>query len=127
MKEWTHPADFPVIEDVDPAKDYSVQIYTDGSKSNDGVCSGIAILLNNHVTQQLQYKLESRCSNNQAEQLAILKALEAADGLKLNQNSSKSIVLFTDSKITLDSLKNARNKQSYNRKYKAGIELPETQ
>ena len=33
----------------------------------------------------------------------------ARDGLELNQNSSKSIALFTDSKITLDSFKNARN------------------
>ena len=108
-KEWRHPAEFPAIEDVDPAKDYTVQIYTDGSKSTDGVGAGIAVLINGNISQQLLYKLDDKCSNNQAEQLAILKALETLEDLQLNQNCKRTIALYTDSKITVDSLKNSKN------------------
>jgi ribonuclease HI len=48
----------------------------EGSKSSSGVESGIAIFVNKHLTLQLMYKLAKQCSNNQAEQLTIVKALE---------------------------------------------------
>jgi ribonuclease HI len=49
-----------------------IQIFTDGSKSELGVGAGIAIFrLGNHL-KSLQYRLNKRCTNNQAEQLAIL-------------------------------------------------------
>ena len=109
LKEWPHPAKFPVIENVDPAKDYAVEIYTDGSKSKDGVGAGFAILHNGQIVRQLQYKLDDRCSNNQAEQLAILKALEKTPEVQLTLNAPKTIALYTDSKITLYSIQNSRN------------------
>jgi len=54
---------------------YMIQIYTDGSKSEKGVGSGIAIFIDGSLTFQLRYRLVEKCSNNQAEQLAIVKAL----------------------------------------------------
>jgi len=57
-------------------RDYTIEVYTDGSKSPSGVGAGIAIFKNKHLMFQLRYKLAERCSNNQAEQLAIAKALE---------------------------------------------------
>ena len=52
-----------------------IEIYMDGSKNEKGVGSGVAIFINGSLTLQLQYKLAEKCSNNQAEQLAIMKAL----------------------------------------------------
>jgi ribonuclease HI len=54
-------------------------------------------------------KLDNRCSNNQAEQLAIVKALEIIEMQKVKNNKSETAVIYTDSKITLDSIRNAKN------------------
>ena len=54
----------------------SIQIFTDGSKSEKGVGSGIVIFEAGQHIKILQCRLNIRCTNNQAEQLAILKALE---------------------------------------------------
>ena len=55
------------------------------------------------------YKLHERCSNNQAEQIAILKALEKIQSLQLAEDTEKIVVVNTDSKVTLDRLQK-RNK-----------------
>jgi ribonuclease HI len=52
------------------------KIFTDGSKSEHGVGAGIAIFIQSKLVHQLRYTLHNRCYNNQAEQLAIVKALE---------------------------------------------------
>ena len=56
----------------------------------------------------MQFKLHGHCTNNQAEQIAILKALEKLVELQAGQNGSydKYVALYTDSKITLDLLQN---------------------
>jgi ribonuclease HI len=53
----------------------------------------------------MKYKLHDRCSNNQAEQLAIVKALQAIKTIKTNKNIPRTIMIHTDSRITLESLK----------------------
>jgi len=54
--------------------------YTEGSKNEQGVGAGVAIFSGNELlVTKLKYKLVNRCSNNQAEQLAIAKALEALE------------------------------------------------
>jgi ribonuclease HI len=53
--------------------------------------------------------LDNRCSNNPAEQLAIAKALETIDEINIAENSPRKIGIFTDSRITIDSLKNVNN------------------
>jgi len=58
---------------------------------------------------QLKFKLDNRCSNNQAEQIAITKALEVIDAIDIAENSPRTIGIFTDSRITIDSLKNVNN------------------
>jgi len=59
--------------------DKTIQIYTDGSKNEQGVGAGVAIFSGKELVSKLKYKLDNRCSNNQAEQLAIAKALEALE------------------------------------------------
>ena len=51
-----------------------------------------------------KYKLQSCFSNNQAEQIAILKALKQLP--KLDDPKDRIAAIFIDSKVTLDSLKN---------------------
>jgi hypothetical protein len=72
-KDWLHPADsVRITEEQD---EHAIQIFTDGSKSEYGIGAGIAIFIQNKLAHQLRYILHNRCSNNQAEQLAIVKAL----------------------------------------------------
>lgn len=54
----------------------TVQAYTDGSKYEQGVGSGAAVFIRKEIVAHIKLKLDSRCSNNPAEQLAIIKALE---------------------------------------------------
>ena len=77
LKHWLHPADAVTIKEVAGNEEASVQAYTDGSKHGQGVGSGAAIFIGNEIVAQIKLKLDNRCSNNQAEQLAIVKALEA--------------------------------------------------
>jgi len=62
----------------------AIQIYTDGSKSEHGVGAGIAIFIQNKLAHQLRFTLHNRCSNNQAEQLAVVKALETIEKAQMN-------------------------------------------
>jgi ribonuclease HI len=56
----------------------------------------------------MKHKLYDRCSNNQAEQMAIVKALQAIETIKINNNIPRKIKIQTDSRITLESLKNMK-------------------
>ena len=68
--------------------------------------------MNKLLTFQLKYKLADRCSNNQAEQLAIAKSLEEIQNLSYLQGNQRSVAIHTDSKITLDAIANPRNHQN---------------
>jgi ribonuclease HI len=54
----------------------TIKEYTDESKNVQGVGSEVAIFVDKELVAQLKFILDLRCSNNQAEQLAIAKALE---------------------------------------------------
>ena len=71
-----------------------------------GVGSGIVIFKDDKITYTKKYRLDGRCSDNQAEQLAILKALENIQNMDTND---RTVQIFTDSRITLESLKNRKN------------------
>jgi ribonuclease HI len=51
------------------------------------------------------YKMDTRCSNNQAEAFAILKTLEYIQTTQTNEED-KAVTVRTDSITTLDSLNN---------------------
>ena len=53
-----------------------------------------------------KYRLKGRCSNNQAEQLAILKALE---NIQYMETDERTVIVSTDSRVTLESLKKRKN------------------
>ena len=70
---------------------------------------GFAIVTGKVPTEQLKFKLDDRCSNNQAEQLAIVKALEVVETQQVKLNKHGIAVIFTDSRITLDAIRSAKN------------------
>jgi ribonuclease HI len=56
-------------------------------------------------TNSLKYKLDGKCTNNQAEQLAILRSLRYIQNL---QTTEKTATVYTDSQMTLDFLKSSK-------------------
>jgi hypothetical protein len=84
LKKRPHPADAAAIIEVREYEYQTIQICMgDGSKNEKGVGSGVAIFTEKELVRQLKYKLENICSNNQAEQIAIAKALEAIEAIDL--------------------------------------------
>jgi hypothetical protein len=84
----------------------TIHIYTDGSRGEHGIGSGIAIFTDSNITGMKKYRLNGQCSNNQAEQLAILKVLENIQNMETNE---RTVIVSTDSRITLESLKKWKN------------------
>jgi len=76
VKNWSHPAKHVKIIERHKNSPHFIQVYTDGSMSDARVGSGIENFSENNLTATLKYRLHSRCTNNQARQMAILKALE---------------------------------------------------
>ena len=71
-------------------------VFTDGCKSEQGVGSGVAVFTGKVLTEQLKFKLDNKCSKNQAEKLAILKALEATEIQQVNcSDARKRKYIFT--------------------------------
>jgi len=106
VKHWHHLAETItfLVESNEAAG--LIQIFTDWSKSEQGVGAGMAIFRSGNHFKSLQYRLNKRCTNNQAEQLAILRALEYTEHI---QTEDKTATIYTDSQITLNSLKNNTN------------------
>jgi len=109
IKYWQHPADDAKIIETEKGTDYTIQAYTDGSKTGHGVGAGIAIFVGTELAVQERFKLDNGCSNNQAEQLAITKALETIEKIDITEDTPRTATIFTDSRISIDSIKNARN------------------
>jgi len=106
--------EFTVLEirnaiETNGSNDHTIQIYTDGSKGSRGVGAGVAIFSSNKPTARHKFKLDHRCSKNQAEQLAILKALQLTNHIEIADNAPRTIGVYTDSRITIDSLKDTSN------------------
>jgi ribonuclease HI len=94
---------------------YAIEVFTDGSKIGDNVGAAGIIFVNNKLVHQLKFKLHAHCSNNQAEQVAILKALEKLEELQEGQDNDRRSALYTDSKIILDLLQNKFKRKLLNR------------
>jgi ribonuclease HI len=60
------------------------------------------MFVNGKLVHQLKFKLHGHCSNNQAEQTAILKVLVKLEELQDGQDNGKRVAIYTNSKITLD-------------------------
>ena len=65
----------------------------------------MVIFCDNNIIKTMQYRLNERCSNNQVEQMSILKALEYIQKM---EQAEKIVLVHTDSKITLQLLQNKK-------------------
>ena len=92
VKHWTNAAYSVKITEGQEDSKHTVHVYTDGSKSEHGVGSGVAIFTDSNLTDTTKYSLNGRRSNNQAEQLAILKSLEK--NTKLGKHRENSISIY---------------------------------
>jgi len=103
LENCTHPATHIKTIEGEEESLHPIQAYRDGSKSDLAVGAGVVIFLDNNIIKTMQYRLNERCSNNQAEQMAILKALEYIQKMEPEE---KIVLVHTDSKITLQLLQN---------------------
>ena len=103
VKRWHQPAETITFLTEYNENTNTIQIFTDGSKSEQGVGAGIGVFRSGNHIKSLKYRLNKGCTNNQAEQLAILRSLEHTENI---QTEDKTATIYTDSRITLDSLKN---------------------
>jgi hypothetical protein len=94
VNNWLHPVEMTTIIKDKNEDTSTIQIFTDGSKSEQGVGAGIAIFRSGIHTKSLKNRLNNRCTNNQAEQLAILKALEYTESIS---TEDKMATIYTDS------------------------------
>jgi len=94
LKYWQHPADEAKILEADEHKDQIIHACTDGSKTRHGAGSGVALYIGTGLTLQENLKLDNRCSNNQAEQLAITKALEAIGKIYITEDTPRTATIF---------------------------------
>jgi len=97
------------IVETQSHEEATIRVYTDGSKYQGGVESGVVIYRERNIIARQKVNLEKRCSNNQAEQVAIHKALEEIDLLNRDGISPLTAIIYTDSRISLDSLHKPKN------------------
>jgi ribonuclease HI len=105
VKNWHHPAKPVKIIEAHAGSPQYIQAYTNGNESEVGVRSGIAIFSGNNLKTTLNYRLHKHCSNNQGEQMAILKALEY---IQSSNAEERTVLVYTDSRITLQMLQNPK-------------------
>ncbi|GBM97493.1 hypothetical protein AVEN_97814-1 [Araneus ventricosus] len=82
------------------------RIYTDGSKTEKGVGAAFCVLTEVNITHRWSTRLSLRNTVFQAEILALLKAVEHADALPIQQ-----LTILVDNQ---ESIKSAANRKSHN-------------
>jgi Ribonuclease HI len=102
--EWQHPPERVLIKEPQEKTDYNIKIFTDESKTGEKVGAAAVIFQGDNLIQEIKYKLREQCSNNQAEQAAIMKALQELQGNQGLSSGRKVAALYTDSRITLSLL-----------------------
>jgi len=88
VRYWQHPAEASIRSMDEKEETGSLHIYTDGSKTEKGVGSGIVIFESGQHIKSIQCWLNKKFTNNQAEQLAILAALQYIE--KTHRTDKKS-------------------------------------
>jgi len=93
-----HPADFTNITETYGYNEQTIQFYRDVSKNEGGVGAGLVIF----VSIELKARHKLKCSNNEAEQLAIAKTMDLIHDIDITENSTRTIGVCTDNRITND-------------------------
>jgi len=82
-----------MVHEVENGTMYISEVYTDGSKIGDYFGAAGIIFVNGKLVHQLKFKLHGHCSNNQAEQIAILKVLEKLEELQDGQDNANRVAV----------------------------------
>ena len=69
----------------------------------------MAIFFGKELALQLKFKSDNKCSNNQAEHLAIFKALDVRETIEITEKNPRTATIFIDCIISIHSLKNVNN------------------
>jgi len=101
VRKWQHPADAIIRVLKEEEEKNPIQIFTDRSRSERGVGSGVAIYRSGESISTVQCRLNKKCTNNQAEQFAILTALKHIEKV---QTMDKRVIIYADSQTMLDKL-----------------------
>ena len=107
VNQWSHPAEIPSLKAHIEIPLTAINIFTDGSKIG-GKVGAATVIIKDNLVHQSKYKLHERCSNNQAEQVAIQKALQQLRQLPIMDDKAKTVVVNTDSRVALDTLRNRK-------------------
>jgi ribonuclease HI len=107
VRYWPHPAEIPLIREPIEILHNVINTFRDGSNIGGKVRAAAVIIKDDKIIHQYKFRLHKTCSNDQAEQVAILRALEQIKSLQLKEDEGKIAVVNTDSKVTLDTLKNS--------------------
>ncbi|XP_067129342.1 uncharacterized protein [Centruroides vittatus] len=78
-----------------------ITAYTDGSKNENGVGSGVVVRKGERTLYQAALRLGEECSITQAEQWAILKAISYVN---THHPTTKNLQIYTDSRVALHTL-----------------------
>jgi len=106
---WPHADKAISIIETVANEEAAICAYTDGIKYHGGVGSGVVIFKGSDIIARQKMKLEERCSKNQTEQVSIHKALEETELLNRERIGPLTAIIYTDSRVSLDSLRNAKN------------------
>jgi len=93
VRYWPHSVEMPLIGAPTEVPHNVINIFTDGSKIGGKFGAAAVIIKDDIVLHQSKYKLHERCSNNQAEQVAILRELEQIQNLQLAEDAEKTVVV----------------------------------
>jgi hypothetical protein len=91
VRYWQHPAKASISSTEEKEEKGTIHIYTDGSKTDKGVGSGIAIFESGKYIESIQRRLNKKWTNNQAEQLAILAALQYIESTQRTDKKNHNI------------------------------------
>jgi ribonuclease HI len=98
VKHCQHPAEMITLLTENNKETSTIQIFTDGSKSEQGR-SERSHIQDRYPLQELKIQIKQKM-HNEAEQLGILRALEYIENL---ETEDKTATIYTDSRMTLDS------------------------
>ena len=117
LSSWPHPAEIFKIQYMKESESNKMNLFTIGVKSINGVGSGIVIKQNDQISYS-KHKLSAKCSEQQAEQFALLKGFEVAER-KLN--NTKNIYISVGKHDTIQNLLNSNDHRYLTSRIKENI------
>ncbi|XP_023210408.1 uncharacterized protein LOC111613291 [Centruroides sculpturatus] len=101
LSELYSPPERLIITEIDENIDGSIELYTDGSKSDKGVGAAFVVYVEGAERAFMQFKLDNNCTVFQAKLLALKEAVRYF----VESLQDEQVTICTDSRTALDTLK----------------------